>query len=127
MADEIIALERHPVGATSMRQDFAFLYAIPSGDLVEIGGTGTSGKYPVMTPAPTDADDPLYIVLTQQERADLDAGTHVLYRDNVTVLNSANDAAILAILEGLYGTFGPIELQKYKDRYEYIGRRFDKA
>ena len=121
MANEIIVGER---GNGSFQ--FFFLYAVPPASLIEIGGTGTTGKYPVLTPT---SSIPEYIldVLTVGEKASLDAGETVLRSESVQVADTITDQEILALAQDLYASFGPTALAKYAHRFKYIGRRFSKA
>ena len=112
---------------SGFRQDFAFLYTIPPTSIIEIGGDGTSGKHPVLTPAPTDADDPLFIMLTTPEKVALDAGEKVLKRHSLDFPDGANGAAVLALSRAAYSDLAASALAEYTDKYAFIGQRFDKA
>ena len=120
MANEIIVGER---GNGSFQ--FFFLYTIPPAKLIEIGGTGTTGKYPVLTPT---SNLPEYVldVLTAAEEDSLNAGEKLCWSESVQVADSMTDAEILALAQDLYTSFGVTALAKYAHRYKYIGRRFDK-
>ncbi len=120
MANEIIALHRG-----NGKQEFVFLYAIPPAKRIEIGGSGTTGKHPVPTPAPTDADDPLYIVLTADERTALDAGEALTLRKSWVIPDGQSDADLLAQAQAFYTSEAPDILDWYETKYKYIGRRFD--
>ena len=119
MANEIIVMER-----SNGKYSFHFMYPIPVADRIEIGGTGTTGAYPVLTPAPTEGT--LSLVLTQAEKDAMDAGEAVLKAQTLPIPDGATDAEVLAIARGAYEDFAPGALADYKRRYKYIGRRFDK-
>jgi len=119
VAQEIIALDRN-----GTNQQFAFLYAIPPAQRIEIGGTGTTGKFPVLTPT-SGMDENLILVLTTAEKSALDAGEAVLMRRSLDISDTSTDAQVLAAAQDFYATTAPIALAEYRTRFKYIGRRFD--
>jgi len=119
MADEIIALERS--GTT---QQFAFLYTVPPAKRIEIGGVGTTGQYPVLSPT-SGMDETLLLVLSTAEKDALDAGEALLMRRSLDMGEGASDADVLAAAQDFYAHTAPIALAEYETRFRYIGRRFD--
>ena len=120
MANEIIALEKN--GNT---QTFAFLYAIPPEQRIEIGGVGTTGQYPVMSPT-LGIDTVLLLVLTQAEKDALDAGEAVIRNKSFAIPPGSTDAQVLGWAQQVYANETAPALAEYQERYQYIGRRFDK-
>ena len=121
MANEIIVMERGN-GAFSMY----FLYAIPANARIEIGGTGTTGQYPVLTPS-DGLPIAVQLVLTQAEKDSLDAGESVAKQLSLNIPDGYSDAQVLAAAQQTYSGNAPIALEEYTHRYKYIGRRFNKA
>ena len=120
MASEIIALEK-----SRNNQHFAFYYAIPAGTRIEIGGTGTTGMYPVMSPT-SGMNDELLMVLTTAEKDALDAGEAVVKMVSLAMLPNWTPADVLDNAQQLYAAYAGTALADYESRYEYIGLRFDK-
>jgi hypothetical protein len=120
VANEIIVMERGN-GAYS----FYFFYAIPVASRIEVGGTGTTGQYPVLTPT-SGLPDAVNLVLTQGEKDALDAGEAVLLAKNIAIPDGSNDAEVLALARGVYAANAATALADYTRRFKYIGRRFDK-
>jgi len=121
MAGEIIIGERRN-GEFSCH----FLYSIPANDRIEIGGYGTTGEYPVLTPT-SGMDATVLAVLTQAEKDALDAGESVLLNVALPIPEDATDQEVLALMRDYYSGQAQDQLDKYTHRYKYIGRRFDKA
>ena len=121
MANEIIALEK-----SGTQQSFAFLYTIPEAKRIEIGGEGTTGQFPVMTPT-AGLSDVLLLVLDQAEKDALDAGQSVIRNKSFAIPVGTSDAAVLASAQQIYANEAAPALAAYEERYQYIGRRFDKA
>ncbi len=119
VANEIIVFER-----TNSAYQFYFLYTVPVAQRIEIGGTGATGQYPVLTPS-SDLPDAVALVLTLAEKTALDAGEAVIKFVAIPVADDASDADVLATARTNYAAYAPLALAEYQRRYKYIGRRFD--
>ena len=121
MAGEIIALEKN-----GSRMNFAFLYTIPPAYRIEIGGTGTTGTYPVPTPT-FGLSAELLAVLTSAEKDKLDSGEAVIRPTSFDLTPGQTKAQVIADAQSLYADQAQIALEEYTSRYAYIGLRIDKA
>ena len=119
MASEIIIGERGNGSVT-----VHLLYAIPANKRIEIGGTGTTGKYPVISPT-SGFPDHVLDVLTQGEKDALDAGEAYLKSKSLNVIEGTTDAQLLTYVRQLYANNAAEALEDYEHRFQYIGRRFD--
>ncbi len=119
MANEIIVMERG-----NGRYSFYFLYPISVANRIEIGGTGTTGQFPVLTPT-SGLPDEVNLVLTQAEKDAIDAGESVCLSKQIAILDGSTDAEVLAAAQGVYQANAAEALTDYTRRFKYIGRRFD--
>ena len=119
MSNEIIVMER---GNGNI--NVYLLYPIPAGIRIEIGGTGTTGKYPVISPA-TGLPESLLLVLTQAEQDALNAGESYIVSKSLNLIEGTTDAQVLTYVQQLYASNQAEALAHYQHRFQYIGRRFD--
>ena len=98
--------------------------ALALGIRIEIGGTGTTGKYPVISPA-TGLPESLLLVLTQAEQDALNAGEAYIVSKSLNLVEGTTDAQVLQYVQQLYANNQAEALAHYQHRFQYIGRRFD--